>query len=337
MHFARDGAAPFVLGVGALLALGTGALVALTGCQSEAQVGDPERPFTMYFVPSVDAEGIALSADKITADLETRMAQKIGRPFHIESAVPANYIAVVEAFGTDKADFAALNTFSYILAHDEKKYPVEAILSVVRGENEHTYRGEIVTHVDSGITKLEDLAGKKFAFTDPASTAGFIMPAKLLKDRGIQLGEQVFGQKHDIVVTMVYQRQVDAGACYYSPPRFEIANGDTLEVVRDARAKVMTQFPDVTEKVKILAFTDEIPNDPWVVRTNLYADPAEQKRVVDALVSSLLEYAQTAEGKTALDQLYSISGLARANDATYAPLRQALGEAGLDLQKILSQ
>jgi hypothetical protein len=59
--------------------------------------------------------------------------------------------------------------------------------------------------------------------------------------------------------------------------------------------------------------------------------------VVAALVASLLEYAQTADGKVALDQLYSISGLTAANDATYAPLREALGQTGVDLQSILSQ
>jgi phosphonate transport system substrate-binding protein len=295
----------------------------------------------MYFVPSVDAEGIALSADKITSYLEYAMSQRLHqgeRAFYIESAIPTSYIAVVEAFGSNKADFSALNTFSYILAHDIKEYPLEAVLSVVRGEDERTYRGEIITHVASGIERLEDLQGKKFAFTDPASTAGFIMPSKLLHDRGIEIGEHVFGNKHDVVVTMVYQRQVDAGACYYSPPKTEItAEGDTITVIRDARAKVLTQFPDVAEKVKILAFTGEIPNDPWVVRTNIFADRGRQEAFVEALVSSLLEFAATEEGKQALEELYSVSGLVRADDSTYDPLRDALGSSGVDLEELLGR
>src|SRR5690606_17745430 len=135
-----------------------------------------------------------------------------------KAAVPTSYIAVVEAFGTKKADFAAFNTFSYILAKDIKKYDVQAFINVVRGEGETHYKGQIVARRDSGIKTIQDLNGKKFAFTDPASTSGYILPQKLFNDAGITLGGTVFAQKHDNVITMVYQKQVDAGATYYSEP-----------------------------------------------------------------------------------------------------------------------
>ncbi len=314
-------------------------LFALTGC-AELEVGTEQRPFTMYFVPSVDAEAIAVSADQITDYLEEQMSQRLydgEKPFHIKSAIPTSYIAVIEAFGTGKADFAALNSFSYILARDDKGYPVDAVLSVVRGKDERTYKGQIITHVDSGIETLQDLNGRKFAFTDPASTGGYIMPRKLFNDRGVEVGEQVFGRKHDIVVTMVYQRQVDAGACYYSPPKIEVANGDTTVTIRDARAKVMTQFPDVADKVKILGFTEDIPNDPWILRTNIFADPALQSKLQTALQESLLEFASTPEGKEALEELYSISGLVAAEDATWDGLRKAVADAGLDLESTVAK
>lgn len=327
---------------GPLPALLLALLLGLSACQSsDVEVGDEERPFTMYFVPSVDAQGIAVSADKVTRYLEYAMSQKLSggaRPFYIESAIPTSYIAVVEAFGSNMADFAALTAFSYILARDIKGYPVEAFLGVVRGKDQRTYRGQIITHVDSGIDELEQLQGKKFAFTDPASTAGFVMPSKLFRDLGIELGEHVFGSKHDVVVTMVYQRQVDAGACYYSPPETTVtAQGDTAIQIRDAREKVLTQFPDVEEKVKILALTEAIPNDPWVIRSNLFDDPARQRAFVDALVASLLEYAATEEGKAALEELYAISGLARIEDSTFDPLREAIGSSGVELEKLLGQ
>lgn len=308
-----------------------------TSCQ-QGTVGNKERPFTMYFVPSVDAESIAVSADAITRYLEERISEKLynnEKRFYIKSAIPTSYVAVVEAFGTEKADFAALNTFSYILARDIKKYDVEAVLSVVRGENELTYKGQIITHVDSGINSLQDLQGKKFAYTDPASTAGFIMPAKLFNDLGISLRETVFGQKHDIVVTMVYQRQVDAGACYYSPPAQVVEDGIPRTIIRDARAKVMTQFPDVEDKVKIIGFTEDIPNDPWIMRNQIFPDPEMNEKLRTALVESLLEFASTEEGRKALYDLYSITGLVRANDSTYDPLRKALGDANVNLENLL--
>ena len=51
--------------------------------------------------------------------------------------------------------------------------------------------------------------------------------------------------KHDNVVTMVYQKQVDAGATYYSPP-------DKTGEFLDARARYKNQYPDIFEKVKII-------------------------------------------------------------------------------------
>lgn len=309
----------------------------LTGC-TEPPVGSKDRPFTMYFVPSVDAETIAVSADRITQYVAEKVSEELyngEKPFYIKSAIPTSYIAVVEAFGTNKADFAALNTFSYILAKDVKKYPVEAVLSVVRGKNERFYKGQIITHVDSGINAIEDLEGRKFGFTDPASTAGFIMPSKLFQDKGISLGETVFGQKHDIVVTMVYQRQVDAGATYYSPPKTVVEDGVEKRVIRDARAKVKTQFPDVEEKVKIIGFTEDIPNDPWIMRQNIYADSAKQEALEKAVTSALLDFASTPEGRDALDELYSITGLVKASDSTYDSLRKALGDTDIDLESLL--
>ena len=304
------------------------------GC-ADAEVGAAERPFTMYFVPSVDTEGIATGAQTLTDFVARRVSRELygnETSFHIESAVPASYVAVVEAFGTKRADFAAVNVFSYVLAKDIKHYPVEAVLSVIRGDGETSYKAQILARADSGIDSLEDLNGKSFAFTDRASMGGYILPAKLLNEKGIELGNTVFAKKHDNVVTMVYQGQVDAGATYYSPPRVEHRDGREVETIRDARARVLTQFPDVARKVKIVAFTDSVHNEPWIIRSNLYSDPAKDAKVREAVVGALLEFAATDEGKQVLESLYNISGLQRTNDAEYEDVRRMIVQADLDLE-----
>src|SRR5690606_36035190 len=103
-------------------------LLGIMGC-SEREVGTRERPFSMYFIPSVDAESISTNADDLAQFVSRYVSQKLygqDTGFYTVSAMPTSYIAVVEAFGTKKADFAALTTFSYILARDIKKYDVEA-------------------------------------------------------------------------------------------------------------------------------------------------------------------------------------------------------------------
>ena len=310
-------------------------LAALAAC-ADATVGTAERPFTMYFVPSRDADTLADSAKEIEAFVERHVSRELyGKDsgFCVETAIPASYVAVVEAFGTGRADFAALNTFGYILAKDVKGYPVEAILTVVRGKNETAYKGQIIAHVDSGITRIEDLAGKRFAYTDAASTAGFILPSKLFRDRGIQLGETVFSSNYDAVVTQVYQRSVDGGATYYSPPRIEVkADGTEVEIPRDARTRVATQFPDVFEKVRVIGFTDETPNDAWVMRRGIDSDPERDKRLRDAVRAALFAFAATDEGKASLGRLYDITGLSNATDSTYDAIRKVVLESGLDLE-----
>ncbi|MEI7440470.1 MAG: phosphate/phosphite/phosphonate ABC transporter substrate-binding protein, partial [bacterium] len=195
---------------------------------SESKVGTKNRPFAMYFIPSVDAQKLTNVSAEMAKFVSKYVSQKIynkDEGFYVKSSVPTSYIAVVEAFGTKKADFATFSTFAYILTRDIKKYPIEALVLTKRANGEKTYKGQIIARADSGIKSLADLKGKTFAYTDASSTSGFILPSKMLKDQGIQVKNSVFALKHDNVVTMVYQKQVDAGATYYSSPETVEVNG----------------------------------------------------------------------------------------------------------------
>ena len=311
----------------------------LVGC-TKADVGSKQRPFTMYFVPSVDAQKITTGAEELGKFLEKSVSQKLykeDKGFYVKTAVPASYIAVVEAFGTKKADFAAFNTFSYILTKDIKKYPIEAILTISRNNGERTYKSQIITRADSGINKIEDLAGKKFAYSDPSSTSGYFLPKILLEEKGIKLSDTVFAQKHDNVVTMVYQKQVDAGATFYSPPIEKEVNGKKVTEIRDARSRVVTQFPDVGEKVKIIGFSDEIPNEPWVIRSNLFEDSAKTDKLKTALIESLIEFSKTENGFKILKDLYDMEGLVSVSDKDYSKIRKIIVDSGLNLEETLKK
>jgi len=310
----------------------------LVGC-SQGKVGTKSRPFTMYFVPPADAEGILSTADgasKFVAKFVSQGLYGKDKGFYVKSAIPLDYVTVVEAFATKKADFATFQTFPYILAKDIKKEDVEPILTVVRGKNERTYRGQIIVRAGSGINSLKDLNGKKFAYTDPSSTSGFLLPHKLLKDKGIKLGQVVFGKKHDNVVTMVYQKQVDAGATYYSPPIEKMINGKKVLYHRDARQRVVTQFPDVFKKVKIIAFTDPIPNEPWVIRRHLFKDDAMNKKVIGLVKEALKAYAKTPQGSKALNSYYDLTGLIDATNSMYDGIRKIVLGSKINLEKMFA-
>ena len=126
--------------------------------------------------------------------------------------------------------------------------------------------------------------------------------------------------KHDSVISMVYQKQVDAGATYYSPS----ADGK----IQDARRLVLTQYPDVEKVVKILELSEPVPNDPVVFRKDM---PEEMKLKI---TQAFKDFIKTPEGKKAFDEIYGATDIVDATDASYASTMQIFKDLGVDLEGI---
>jgi len=283
-------------------------------CQPrQYEVGTKENPVKFYFTPSVDAEVIT----NTSRNMMDFMHKETG--YFFKTGVPTSYITVIEALGSARADVAIINSFGYLMAHT--KYGVEARLKLIRF-GEPYYRGQIIAHVNSGIETVNDIAGKRFAYVDASSTSGYLFPYKLLKNKGVEPSQTVFAMKHDNVVTMVYQQQVDAGATYYSPPT---ADGR----IRDARDRVRTQFPDVEQKVKIIALTDTIPNDPVIFRSDLSTEMKTK------ITNAIIKYSGTAEGKKTLHELYNIEGFVAADNDDFESFRQMIKILNVDLNELI--
>ena len=284
--------------------------LALTACTHDrGELGSPSNPVKFFFVPSVDVKVVESTAAAAQKYLEANT------PYKYRVIIPNSYIAVVEAFGTSKADVASLNTYGYMLAHD--KYGAEAKLTLIRF-GESTYKAEILVRSSGPIHRLEDLNGKKFAYVDPASVSGYMLPLKMFKERNVKPKETVFAMTHDNVVSMVYQGQVDGGAAFYSPPE----KGG----IQDARRLIKTQHPDVEEKVKILELSSSIPNDPIIFRKTM---PEEMKtKIADAM----MRFATTEEGKKAMEQWSSVNGMIPASDKDYNQVREMMKTLGKEGQ-----
>ena len=284
---------------------------------NEGALGTRSNPIKIYFTPSVDAKRISFNAKALVDYLEKETG------YYYRTAVPASFIAVVEAFGTGKVDIAAINTFSYLMAN--AKYGAEAKLRIVRDNNQTSYKGQFITRYDSGIDSLQDINGRSFAYVDPSSTSGYILPKAMLDRRHIRPSETVFAMRHDNVVTMVYQGQVAAGATYYAPP--DPKTGEIL----DARMRVEKQFPDVAEKIKIIGFTEDIPNDPWVFRKNM------DKDMENKIINALIKFVNTDAGRKAMYDIYDIVGLIRTKDSDYNKLRNLLEEQHISFEKLVKK
>lgn len=283
----------------------------------EGELGTRTNPIKIYFTPSVDAKQISFNAKVLIDFLEKETG------YYYRTAVPASFVAVVEAFGTKKADVAGINTFSYLMAN--AKYGAEARLRVVRDNNETTYKGAFIARTNSDINNIEDLNGRTFAFVDPSSTSGYILPKAKLDKLEIKPSEIVFAMRHDNVVTMVYQRQVDAGAIYYNAPDPKTGQ------IYDARMRVEKQFPDVEKKIKIIGFTEEIPNDPIVFRKDL------DEKMKEKIINALLKFVSTPKGEKAMYEIYDIRGLIRTKDSDYDKLRELLKKQNITFENLVKK
>ncbi|WP_413289156.1 phosphate/phosphite/phosphonate ABC transporter substrate-binding protein [Bdellovibrio sp. HCB337] len=283
-------------------------VLALTHCTSKSEIGTKENPIKISLVPGQDTKLLQENGKKLEAYLE----EKTGLPFDV--TVPVNFVAVIEALGSKRADMAIMNTFGYLLAHE--KYGAEAALTGVH-KGRKVYWGQVIARKD-GPKSIRELEGKTIAFVDPSSGSGFVLPTKLLKDQKVRPKEVVFAGRHDSVVTMVYQKRVDAGATYHTPED----NG----VPQDARKLLLTQYPDIFEKVVIIAKTDPIPNDPVVFRKDF---PPELRKTIVEVIKKMMKDEQG--GKIMYD-LYYMDDFQDATHKDYESVEKMLLEIGKSAQ-----
>lgn len=266
-------------------------------------LGTSKNPLRMMFVPSGDAQVIVKGGQEVAELLQKETG------LHFKTSVATSYAAVIEAMGAGKVDIGWLATFSYVLAKD--KYDVELLLIVQRFGSPF-YRGQIMVRADSEIHSLNDLKGKRFAFVDPASTSGHLYPKSLLLSKGFDpktfFGKSVFAGSHNAVVLSIYKGEVDGGAAYDG-----------------SRAAVAKSYPDVFEKIKVLAYTKEIPNDTVSVRKDLPEDMKVKLR------NGLIKISRSPKGSKILKRLYGISGLVDL-DGLFDPVREAGRLLDLDLE-----
>lgn len=314
----------------ALLGLVTVAALIVAACGGTAQPGAPttaptaaptaaptqalgtaDRPILMAFVPSQDTARVSASGKAIAASLETATGLKW------DVRVPTSYAATIEGMCAGQIDVAWLAPLSYVLANS--KNCADVMLASLRkdetGKFSTTYQSQILVRADSGINDIKGLKGKKFAYVDPLSASGTLYPIVTIKqqtgeDPKTFFSQTIFAGGHDKAVLELYQGRVDGAASFI-----------------DVRDSLVKTFPDIKEKTKRISTAGPIPNDTVSIRRNF---PADLKSKIEA---ALLAYAETDAGKTALKALYSIDGLAKAQHSTYAPIIEAAGIAGLDLQK----
>ena len=156
------------------------------------------------FLPATELTGrFTPLADYLAAELK--------RPVHIR--VQTSYQSHLDFVGQDQADIAYMGPASYVLLR--MKYGDKPLLARQEEGGASLFHGVIVVRRDSPLTSLADLRGKSFAFSDPNSTMGNVVPRAMLAQAGVpvsRLGRYDFLRSQPNVALAVLGGYFDAGA-----------------------------------------------------------------------------------------------------------------------------
>ena len=137
-------------------------------------------------------------------------------------------------------------------------------------KDEFGYEMEIITYPGSGISKIEDIKGKKLAFTSETSNSGFKAPSALLEQEFKMVAkkdyEPVFSGKHDNSIIGVANKDYPAAAIANSVKARMLARNvikaDALQVIYKSQTFPTTGYgyvynlkPELAAKVKEAFFT----------------------------------------------------------------------------------
>lgn len=214
------------------------ATVLLMGCigqEKSTEETQEIKVLRMSLIPADDAEEMLRNYQPMADYLE----EKLGIP--VEIKVTSDYTASIEAMRAKHIDMAWFGPFSYVLAAKEAN--AEAIVNGVRRDTgKSTYKTVFITRPDTGIKNLQDLKGRSFAFVDPASTSGNLIPRKVLTENNIDpekdFSLMYYAGTHNAVELAVANRKVDAGAdsdtSYYRMVKAGEIDPDTNIIIHES-------------------------------------------------------------------------------------------------------
>ncbi len=169
----------------------------------------------------------------------------------IRLVVVPRYSNIIDSFDSLKLDGAVLGSFTYTLAH--ARLGVVALARPEGVDGASTYHGILFVRRDSGIRTARQMRGKRFAFVDKATTAGYLLPLDYFHKNGVgdyrrYFRETWFAGTHEDAIYDVLDGRADAGAAKNTVfERLAAADG---RISRDLA--VLARSPDVPENALAL-------------------------------------------------------------------------------------
>ncbi len=229
--------------------------------------------------------------DRWSAYLESRLGRRV------VFVQRRSYREIMDMLEADELDFAWICGFPFVQASDHI-----GLLVVPLYRGEPLYQSYIIVHRDSPVVALSQLEGRVFAYSDPNSNSGFLVPRAQLTaigrapDRFFRLS--FFTYSHAETIQAVSEQVADGGA----------VDSYVWDYLRRFQ-------PEQVERTKIIQRSDLFGFPPIVHRQGI---PASLRA---ALARELAAMGGNPDGRALLDDLM-LDGFAPQTPALFDGIRR---------------
>jgi phosphonate transport system substrate-binding protein len=243
------------------------AVAALGVLVGGARAADPSWPkeITFGLLSTESAAEITRRWAPILAQLEKDLGVKV------KSVTATDYRGTIEALKFKKAEVGHLGPKAYVEASNNNYANVEPVAQLQLANGSLGYRSCLIVHADSDIFGPEDMAGKTFAFNDPNSTSGYLVPsAFFMMEMGVDpkkhFSKVTFSGSHEASILAVANKKVEVASTNLP---------DVQQLTREGKVP--------RGALRVIWVSKLIPNDPIVVRKDL--PPSLKSAVQESLTS----------------------------------------------------
>lgn len=252
------------------------ALVALTAASAAAQ---EIKEFNIGILGGENAQDRMTNLECFRAKVEA----ELGVPTKLFT--PADYDGVIQGLLGGTLDFAWLGASAYAKTYLTNPEAVDVMLTKQNTDGTTGYYSIGFAKVDSGIKSMEDAKGKVFAFADPNSTSGYLVPGAELTETYGKLEDYFAEVKmsggHEQSIVGVANGDFDAGVAWADGlGNWEDGfNSGAFRKAADSGLVDMTTIQEIWR-------SKLIPEGPMVVRRTL---PQDAKDKMMAMLDTMWE------------------------------------------------
>ena len=275
-------------------------ILAVVLLRSAANAADPGWPkeLTFALLSTESSQEISRRWQPILAQLEKDLGVKV------KSTVATDYRGTIEALKFKKAELGWLGPKAYVEATRNNYANVDAIAQVRNENGSLGYRACLIAHAESDVFSPEDIAGRTFAFNDPNSTSGYLVPMTFfMNEMGIDpkkhFSKITFSGSHEASIFAVANRKVEVASTNIP---------DMQQITREGKVP--------RGAVRVIWVSKLIPLDPVVVRKDL--PPSLRAAITESLVTMKERNAEAFAHAGA----YFKGGFVPATDAKYEVIRE---------------